>query len=225
VTATLDGPERSAVADDLSRREFMVRSVLYGGVLATSLGWPRPRAALAAAASAEPVTFDADQWKLVEAITARIIPGRPGRPGRPARPGALEAHCVNFIDKALAHEDARAEPVYQVGLAGVAAVCAERHGKAFEELTDAQKDATLRDLEDGKARGWPDGPVASPVFFAAIRAHTVIGFLADPKYGGNRDYAGWRLTGYPGPAHRHGGYTAAQVTGQAPIRAIWGEEF
>ena len=32
-------------------------------------------------------------------------------------------------------------------------------------------------------------------------------------------------TGYPGPAHRHGGYTAAQVTGQAPIRAIWGEEF
>jgi gluconate 2-dehydrogenase gamma chain len=204
------------VGEDLSRRQFVVRSALYGGALALSLDWPR--AARAAAASTDPVTFDAEQWALVEAITARILPSRPGRPG------AREAGCVNFIDKALAHEDARAKPVYAVGLAGTEAVGRAREGQPFVALPPGKQDAVLRDLEDGTAAGWPDGPVASPVFFATLRAHTVMGFLADPKYGGNRGYAGWKLTRYPGPAHHHGGYTAAQQRGDAPIRAVWGED-
>ena len=43
---------------------------------------------------------------------------------------------------------------------------------------------------------------ASPAkFFEMVRAHTIMGFLAHPKYGGNRDYAGWRVTGYPDGGH------------------------
>jgi gluconate 2-dehydrogenase gamma chain len=35
-------------------------------------------------------------------------------------------------------------------------------------------------------------------FFNIIRTHTMEGLFADPIYGGNRDFAGWRAVGYPG---------------------------
>ncbi len=37
-----------------------------------------------------------------------------------------------------------------------------------------------------------------PTFFALVHAHTMEGLFADPIYGGNRDFAGWRAVGYPG---------------------------
>lgn len=33
-------------------------------------------------------------------------------------------------------------------------------------------------------------------FFETIRTHTIIGFLSDPKYGGNANETGWRLIGF-----------------------------
>jgi gluconate 2-dehydrogenase gamma chain len=57
-----------------------------------------------------------------------------------------------------------------------------------------------------------------------VRAHTIMGFLADPKYGGNRDYAGWKIAGYPGGGHHLGGYSPEQLMGRAKIKAAWGEE-
>lgn len=35
-------------------------------------------------------------------------------------------------------------------------------------------------------------------------ALTIMGFLADPKYGGNRDFTGWKVAHYPGPSHHRG---------------------
>ena len=32
-------------------------------------------------------------------------------------------------------------------------------------------------------------------FFQQMRRHTILGFFGDPKYGGNRDMAGWKLIG------------------------------
>jgi len=33
--------------------------------------------------------------------------------------------------------------------------------------------------------------------FNTIRTHTIEGMFADPVYGGNKDFAGWRLVGFP----------------------------
>jgi len=200
-----------------SRREFVTRSAIYGGGLWLSLELPRPRALAAAARSAEPVTFSEAQWKLVEAITSRIIP-------TDHQPGAVEARCTNFIDKALANEDAAMKPVYDAGLPAVDAASRKRFEKPFVVLTGEQQDTLLAELEDGLAQGWPADAVPSPVFFETVRAHTTMAFLADPKYGGNHDYAGWKLVGYPGPSHHTGGYTPAQMLGTARIKAVWGEE-
>jgi gluconate 2-dehydrogenase gamma chain len=200
----------------LTRRAFLRDTTLYGG-LWISLALPRPRAARAAAASCEPATLAPAEWRTLEAITGRIVPSD-------HEPGALEAGCVNFIDKALAHEDARARPLYALGLAATEQAARQRFGRGFAELLPAEQDELLAALEAGRAPGWPpDGP-ASAVFFASVRAHTLIGLLADPRYGGNRGYTGWKLVGYPGPSHHLGGYTPEQLLGRATLRTVWGGE-
>ena len=199
-----------------SRREVLARGILFGGTLVAAAHLPRPRALAAAAASSQPEVLSPGEWATVESITGRLIP-------TDHEPGAIEAGCVNFIDKALANEDAAAKPTYTAGLAGVDAVASKRWGKPFVGLEPTRQDELLAALEDGRAEGWPDGDVDSQAFFAQIWNHTVWGFLSDPKYGGNRDFAGWRVLGYPGGRHKLGGYTPAQMAGKARLESVWGE--
>ena len=35
-------------------------------------------------------------------------------------------------------------------------------------------------------------------FFNMVRSHTISGTFSDPYYGGNRDFVGWDMLGYPG---------------------------
>jgi gluconate 2-dehydrogenase gamma chain len=202
---------------ELSRRELLVQGTLYGSSLWLLLSVPRPRALHAAQASTKPEVLTAAEWKTVEAVTARVIP-------TDHEPGAVEANCVNFIDKALAHEDASMRPLYRKGLVGLDAVAEHRFAKPFVALAPAEQDDVLAALESGKAPGWPRGDVAAADFFAALRAHTIYGFLADPRYGGNRDHAGWKVVGYPGGGHHLGGYSPAQLLGTEKIKTAWGEE-
>jgi len=198
----------------LTRRDFLLQSALYGGTLWAALNVPRPRALAAAAASETPVVLTPAEWKLVEAMSGRIIPSDD-------EPGAIEAGVVNFVDKALANEDKALKPIYAAGLAGVDAVAKRRFAKPFVALAAADQDAVLAALESGKAEGWPKGAVGAADFFAAIRSHTVFGFLCDPAYGGNREYVGWKVVGYPGRQHHRGGYTADQMQGKEPIVPVW----
>lgn len=205
------------MTEGISRRRFVAGGAVYGGALWLTLNLPRPRAASAAKQTTEPTTFSEVEWKTVEAVCGRIIPVD-------RDPGAIEAGCVNFIDKALANEDAALAPLYRGGLVALDAVALQRHQKPFVALEPDQQDALLRSLQDGRVPEWKEESLSAPVFFETLRAHTLIGFLADPGYGGNRGYAGWKLVGYPGPRHHVGGYTAEQMKGSAPIVAIWGEE-
>ena len=198
----------------ISRRELFTQTALYGGSALVALHVPR--ALRAAQESTGRVVLSAEQWKTVEAMTARIIPTDDD-------PGALEAGCVNFIDKALAHEDSNLQPKYEVGLRGLTDVAKLRFRKDFVELGPKQQDEILASLEDGTADRWPEGGVSSEQFFETVRVHTIYGFLADPKYGGNRNYSCWKLVGYPGPRHHLGGYSPEQMLGKARIKAIWGE--
>lgn len=202
---------------DLSRREFFVQSTLFGGSMWVLLNAPRPRALQAAQESMHPAVLTEPQWKTVEAITGRIIP-------TDHEPGAVEAGCVNFIDKALAHEDAALKPLYVHGLAGVDAVAQRRFEKPFVALAPEQQDDVLAALESGAAAGWPAGSPGAAEFFATVRMHTLVGFLADPQYGGNRGFAGWKVAGYPGGGHHMGGYSAEQMMGTAKVKTVWGDE-
>jgi len=201
----------------LSRRALLQRAGLTGGALFLSSAFPFPRAARAAAASQTPVSLSEAEWKSLDAVTARLIP-------TDHEPGAREAGCVNFIDKALANEEAAALPLYRGGLAALAVCVQASEVPTFEALEPAAQDELLRSVELGSATAWPAQAPPSPMFFEVVRAHTLIGFLAEPKYGGNGDFAGWRVAGYPGPRHVQGGYTPEQMNGTAPIRMPWDDE-
>ena len=201
----------------MDRREFVGKSALVGTTFWLLSNVPRPNTLRAAAQSTAALVFSEEEWRTVEAITARIIP-------TDHDPGALEANCVNFIDKALANEDADLLPTYREGLPAMDRVAVERFGPAFVELEPDGQDQVLAAIESGQVSGWSPTSATSEEFFETVRSHTIIGFLADPKYGGNRDYAGWKVAGYPGPRHDLGGYTPAQMIGEERIRAIWGEE-
>ena len=200
----------------LSRREFLLRSAAYGSGLWVSMNIARPRAFAAATASSEPAVFSREQWATVEAIAARIIPSDDTL-------GALEAGCVNFIDKALANEDGELRPRYVEGLDALDACVRERTQKRFVDLPAPEQETLLAALQDGTAGEWK-ASFPSSEFFEMVRVHTIIGFLADPKHGGNRDYAGWKAIGYPGAAHHRGGYTPGQMMGEQSVTAVWDEE-
>jgi gluconate 2-dehydrogenase gamma chain len=126
----------------------------------------------------------------VMAFTERLMPGAPGMPG------ARDADVLNYIDLALAGAYADLQDFYRRGLAQLDAFCQQAHRAPFARLDAARQDAMITALEEGKASGftWP----TAQAFFNTLRTHTMEGMFADPVYGGNKDFAGWRLVGFPG---------------------------
>jgi gluconate 2-dehydrogenase gamma chain len=117
-------------------------------------------------------------------------------PGAPGKPGATDADVLNYIDLALAGAYADLQYFYRRGLAQLDEHCAQTYGTPFRRLTAAQQDETIGALEQGKAPAftWP----SAAAFFNTMRTHTMEGMFADPVYGGNKNFAGWRLVGFPG---------------------------
>ncbi len=201
----------------LTRREFVGRSAVCGGSFWLLWTLPRPLALEAARGSTDRLVFSESEWELVEAITGRIIP-------TDEDPGAIEAGCVNFIDKALAYEEADQRDLYHVALDAIDDAAQSRFGDRFAALRAEQQDEVLAAVESGQLRDWPSTRASTQEFFQMLCTHTIIGFLADPSYGGNLDYAGWKAIGYPGPRHEFGGYTPEQMIGEEKIRTVWGSE-
>jgi gluconate 2-dehydrogenase gamma chain len=134
--------------------------------------------------------FNDDDTRTVTAFAERLMPGAPGKPG------ATDAGVTNYIDLALsgAYEDE--QEFYRHGLTQLDAHCTKTYGKPFRSIPAAQQDECITALEQGKAPAfaWP----TAQAFFNTVRKHTMEGMFADPIYGGNKDFAGWRLVGFPG---------------------------
>ncbi len=163
--------------------------------------------------------FTADEAHAVEALADRIIPPDP------STLGGKDAGCAVYLDRQLAGPYGRQEghyvrppfmngtkqqgpqsadgpaKKYRDGLAALDRYCRAQHGgKAFAELSDADKDALLHDLEGGKAK--LDG-VDGQAFFEQCIKDIQMGFFADPIYGGNRDMASWAMIGFPGARYNY----------------------
>ena len=134
--------------------------------------------------------FNEDEARTVTAFTERLMPGAPGAAG------ATDADVLNYIDLALSGAYDDQQYFYRCGLAQLDAHCKQAYGKELRRLEAAQQDETITALQQGKVTEfvWP----TAQAFFAAVRVHTMEGMFADPVYGGNKDFAGWRLVGFPG---------------------------
>ena len=130
---------------------------------------------------------------LLEAIVARLIPTDANGPG------ATEARAAHYIDRALGGALAASRPAYTTGLEALDRYARKSRGKAFIELPPLDQDSVLIDVETGAATGAATGFTgSSAVFFAMLLAHTHQGTFGDPYYGGNANFVGWDLLGYPG---------------------------
>jgi gluconate 2-dehydrogenase gamma chain len=153
---------------------------------------PAPTAdhAMHAMSGGQGAFFNDEDTRTITALTERLLPGAPGKPG------ATDAGVTNYIDLALSGPYQYQQYFYRCGLAQLDAHCKQAYGKAFRSLAPEQQDETITALAQGKATEfvWPTGQA----FFTTLRTHTMEGMFADPIYGGNKNFAGWRLVGFPG---------------------------
>jgi gluconate 2-dehydrogenase gamma chain len=126
----------------------------------------------------------------LEAIVSRIIPADADGPG------ALTAGCARYIESALGDAYRSLRKTYSAGLAALNSHAMSSGGKSFAALGVIEQDKILSDFEQNTIVG---DYSESAAFFELVRRHTLEGMFGDPSYGGNANFAGWELIGYPGP--------------------------
>ena len=187
---------------DEGRRAFIVGAVGAGAVAGTSLvqtayAKTPHKTAEAPEAKGQTESFDGhgaffndEHAATIAAFAERLMPGAPGKAG------AHDCNVLNYIDLALAGAYTDQQDFYRRGLAQLDAYCRKTHNQPFTRLSAAQQDEVIGALEQDKATEftYPTGRA----FFNTVRTHTMEGMFADPLYGGNKDFAGWRLVGFPG---------------------------
>ena len=149
-----------------------------------------PASALRFARTATPEVLTSQERRCLQAMVSRIIPADANGPG------ALEAGCAVYIESALRDAYRSQKPGYGAGLAALDFCANARQGKAFAELNAGEQDQILSEFERNTGAGeYADGAA----FFEMVRRHILEGMFGDPSYGGNANFAGWDLIGYPGP--------------------------
>jgi len=200
--------DRRNARNDLSRRQVFRQVGIAGAAAALSGAAPTVAATqgatepattaaapgLGAAPSLAPrlealETLTAAEADTLEAIVARLIPTDEHGPG------ATEARAAHYIDRALTGALRGSRDAYAANLAALDSYAQTTKGAAFAKLPAAEQDAVLTDMEKNIAAGFTPNAAA---FFALVRAHTIQGTFCDPYYGGNADFVGWDLIGYPG---------------------------
>lgn len=201
------------VAVDSSRRAFLTFTLLAPAVVALG-GCSTGRST----AMLQSVYFSDVEKNFIDAATQRLIPADA------LGGGANEASITHFIDLQLAGAYGRAErwymqgpwptgtdqqgfqlkytpaQIYREAIGDIDVYCKQQYGKPFAQLDAAKQDEVLHALEGGKIEL---AHVPAKSFFALLWQNTQEGYLADPAYGGNRDFTGWKLIGFPGPRYNY----------------------
>lgn len=112
----------------------------------------------------------------MRALAARIIPSDGDMPG------AEEAGAVWFIDAVLQGPFADLTGPVLAGLAVLDERARARALSSFARATPREQDAIITEVEDTE-------------FFSMARLLTAAGVFSHPRYGGNRDLAGFAILG------------------------------
>ncbi len=110
-------------------------------------------------------------------------------------PGAREARAAHYIDRTLAGPDAGDLAAFRIGLGAIRDYARKTRGKPFARLVRDQQESILLALEQDRLDGFMPSAAG---FFNMLRNHTINGTFCDPYHGGNRDFVGWDMIGYPG---------------------------
>jgi len=130
--------------------------------------------------------FSVEEARTIQAVCAHIVP-------EDQDPGAVRAGVVVFIDRQLTLFYKPLQATYRQGIAAVDRESVEFGGRAFADLSAASQLDVLHRMEQN-----PE----TKAFFDMLVAHTMQGFYGDPRHGGNRERASWKMLGVASPPVR-----------------------
>ena len=146
---------------------------------------PGPKPAPSAPAGLK--TLKPEEYRVVAAACARILPSEGDGPG------AIEAGVPEYIDCMLANTPiARQKDDFLAGLAAFDRQSRSNFGGGYADLKPELQDEMIRRFQFSRFSG-------EQKFFNELLVLTMEGFLGDPRYGGNRDRVGWKFTGFEPP--------------------------
>ena len=150
-----------ADAPDLTRR-----AVLKAGAAAATTVTATRLSAFTLPADG-PRALTREQFAVLEELTEILIPADEHSGG------ARAAGVAAYIDATLAEEfDASTKASFVSGLAMVAAMAQQRHGKGFLSLSAAEREAIVSTMAEGEANPKTD----EARFFVALKGRTVRGY-------------------------------------------------
>lgn len=117
--------------------------------------------------------FSVAEARTLAAICEQIIPADQD-------PGASWAGVIKYIDRQLAVKFRDQIATYRTGIALADTLA----GGDFAAAAPARQFAIITQLEK-----------QAKLFFEQVLAHTMQGFYGNPRHGGNRDFASWRMLG------------------------------
>ena len=209
----------------ISRRQLLRQTALTGS--AALVSWLSPQANVAQAAEPAANTRAHEDFRYLTSLEVAFVDAAAARliPSDELGPGAREAHVPLFIDHQLAGPYGHAErwymqgpwatgtkeqgyqlkfspaQLYRAAIADIDNYCRRTLGQhPFAELDAAAQDNVLQGLESGQIEL---SAAPSKEFFTMLLQNTIEGFLSDPMYGGNRNFIGWKLVGFPGPRYNY----------------------
>jgi gluconate 2-dehydrogenase gamma chain len=210
------------MADEtLPRRQFLLGAGLAGASVATGLAASAvPVEAQTAPAAPKPntepetlLTLTPTEAAFMSAMADTIIPADE------LSPSGTECGVVVYVDRQLAGAygagakmyrsgpflRGKPEQGYQLALtpreyfaAGIAAAndwSRKTYGKEFDRLSVADRDAMMKQMDDGKAQF---EHFSAKGFLDRVLSIVMEGFFSDPMYGGNRNKVSWQMLGFPG---------------------------
>jgi gluconate 2-dehydrogenase gamma chain len=168
----------------------------------------------ASAGEYKPSFFNSSEWAFVLAACERLIPADN------IGPSAGQAGVPEFIDRHMQTPYASGDIWYmqgpfieaapqfgyqgrlsvrdilRVGIKGIDAHCQKQFGgKNFAQLEHAEQETLLKAAEAGKLEL---ENISAKEFFGQLLNETRMGYFCDPKHGGNKNMAAWKMIGYPG---------------------------
>lgn len=182
----------NAIPQPVTRRTAVKAAVVGTIGVAAGVGAGELMRVAARPQPSEYLFLTEEEANLVIAICEELIP-------RDDAPGATDAGVVHYIDRQLAGRLRRHQGDYRRGLNALQRSCLHERHVRFSELNSAQKQEVLRTIEAGAGPGDLWGNPAPQAFFRMILSHTMQGFYGNPRHGGNRQYASYRMLGIDYP--------------------------
>jgi gluconate 2-dehydrogenase gamma chain len=136
-----------------------------------------------------------DEARTLAAICDQIIP-----PDQD--PGAAWAGVVKYIDRQLCGPFKHVRKTYRLGIAAIDESSRGLFAVNFVNLTSSRQLELLTKLEDGNLFYNLEKQASTQEFFSMVVGHTMQGFYGDPRHGGNRERASWKMLNLPYPPIR-----------------------